>query len=398
MKNFQVINLGCKVNAVESANFVAGLLAKGYEQGNLEDCELVIVNTCTVTSVADKKSRKAVRHALKHSKGQVFVTGCSSKIDAQVFEDMDARVKVCPKAELLKKLNDAERLRQGPEFKTRVGIKIQDGCDNACTYCLVRHARGRSTSLPFDKVLAEAKRYIDAGVRELVLSGINIGAYNYQGKDLADLLAELCKIPCEEPYRFRISSIEPQDVSDAVIKAVKSSEGKICKHFHLPLQSGSSKVLHEMNRKYTAEEFQALVDKIYTQMPDFSISTDIIVCFPGETEEDFQKTLELAKACRFSKIHVFPYSKRQGTPAASRKDQIEDGIKAKRVKELSALGDKLRAENFKKRSGSPELCLVQEDGKALTESYFEITAPKDAEVGQLVKAPVISTEDQRSWS
>ncbi|MCF0104913.1 MAG: radical SAM protein, partial [Eggerthellaceae bacterium] len=231
MKKFQVINLGCKVNAVESANFMAGLLSKGYEQGALEDCELVIVNTCTVTSDADKKSRKSVRQALKASKGLVYVTGCSSEIDAKIFEDINPRVKVCAKADLLKDLNDAEFLRKGPEFKTRVGIKIQDGCNNACSYCLVRYARGRSKSLPFQQALSESKRYIDAGVRELVLSGINIGAYSYHGKGLVELLAELIKIPCNEPYRFRISSIEPQDLSDELIELVMNSQGRICRHF-----------------------------------------------------------------------------------------------------------------------------------------------------------------------
>lgn len=213
---------------------------------------------------------------------------------------------------------------------------------------------------------------------------------------LADLLRCLMKAIDEEfpadsglgvvpRVRFRVSSIEPRDVDDDLIELMAASNGRICRHLHLPLQSGSSKVLREMRRPYSAERFLGLVEKLYAAMPQLSLSTDVIVGFPGETEEDFLETCRVAEACRFSKMHIFRYSKRAGTPAAERDDQISPEVKAERAKRLEAIGERLRADDMRRRCGSRELALVESEGNATTESYHGIDAPAGSAVGDLVE-------------
>lgn len=421
--NFCVVNLGCKVNRVESDDAAALLAAHGTETCE-EDADLIVVNTCTVTGEAEKKTRKAVRHALRaNDHARVLVTGCAAAIDAAFYEGLDARVETVGKAALYERVaelallqdtsleeeatalsaegaehDSAPLLRLGEGFRTRVGVKVQDGCDNACTYCIVHVARGRATSRPADEVVRECVAYAEAGVKEIVLTGINLGSYRDGGTSRRDpsatrlaallrrLLAETAHLhePGEPSVRFRISSIEPRDVDDALIDLLAEAEGRVCRHLHLPLQSGSSKVLREMARPYDAEAYRALVNKLRARVPKLALSTDIIVGFPGETEDDFQETLALARACAFSKIHVFPYSRREGTPAAARADQVKPEVKAARAATLRALSDNLRAADYARRAGTQEFALVEENKTAMTESYYEIPAPADALPGALI--------------
>ncbi len=442
--NFNIVNLGCKVNRVESDAFAAGLLARGCVESD-GAADVVVVNTCTVTGEAEKKTRKAVRRALRDNPtAQVVVTGCAAAIDADTYLSMDPqRVHLAGKLEVDQLLDElvgplghgAQALAVGEGFHTRVGVKVQDGCNNACTYCIVHVARGRATSRNAEEVRAECVALARAGVREIVLTGINLGSYRWvaEAASPADdvvgasgtsgepalvgaadpsapaanppasrptplrldgllrlLLADTADIhePGEPACRFRISSIEPRDVSDDLIALMAAADGRICRHLHLPLQSGSTKVLREMHRPYTAQRFCALVEKLYEAMPQLSLSTDIICGFPGETEDEFAETLELARACRFTKIHVFPYSPRRGTPAAERADQVAPEVRAERAARLRALADELRAADFARRRGTVELALVEESGVAMTESYYELPAPAaDGEVASAQAAP-----------
>lgn len=439
--NFSIVNLGCKVNRVESDAFAAGLLARGCVETD-GAADVVVVNTCTVTGEAEKKTRKAVRRALRDNPtAQVVVTGCAAAIDADTYLSMDpAHVHLAGKLEvdqLLDRLvgplgHGAQVLAVGEGFHTRVGVKVQDGCNNACTYCIVHVARGRATSRNADDVRAECIALARAGVREIVLTGINLGSYRWvaegsaaagssseagevaaaaAGRDahapalaaapaarpaplrldglLRQLLADTADIhePGEPACRFRISSIEPRDVSDGLIKLMAASDGRICRHLHLPLQAGSTKVLREMHRPYTAEQFGALVEKLYAAMPQLSLSTDIICGFPGETDDEFAETLNLARACRFTKIHVFPYSPRRGTPAAARVDQVAPEVRSKRAARLRALADELREADRARRVGTVELALVEESGVAMTESYYELPAPSAPPAPPAVPAP-----------
>lgn len=406
--NFAVVNLGCKVNRVESDDASARLAARGFETKEA-DADLIVVNTCTVTGEAEKKTRKAVRRALRaNGRARVLVTGCAAAVDAAFYESLDPRVRVVGKARLAEEIEawcDSEGvsaapplLPVGPGFRTRVGVKVQDGCDNACTYCIVHVARGRATSRAADDVVRECAAYARAGAGEIVLTGINLGSYcdgarrEASSTRLADLLRRLLgatadlHAPGAFPVRFRISSIEPRDVDDALVDLLAAADGRVCRHLHLPLQAGSSKVLREMARPYDADRFRALVERLYAAVPGLALSTDVIAGFPGETDAEFQETLELARACRFAKMHAFPYSRRAGTPAAERADQVPPEVKAARAAQLRALGDELRAAERARRAGTVELALVEEGGVAMSESYFELPAPAGAPVGALVKA------------
>lgn len=389
--NFAVVNLGCKVNRVESDSIAARLLAAGGMAVRQQDADVIVINSCTVTGEADKKTRKSVRAALRaNPHAAVVVTGCGVTIDPQVFVEMSPRVAAVERTELFALLEDggAAPLRFGDDFRTRVNIKVQDGCDHACTYCIVHVARGPAMSMGHDDVLREARAYFESGAKELVLAGIDLGSYRSGGWGLAELVTELLEAAdsaCgagELPARVRASSIEPRSVDERFVDLLAGAQGRLCRHLHLPLQAGSSRVLREMARPYTADYFVELVEHLYERVPSLSLTTDIICGFPGETDDDFEQTLENARRCRFSKIHVFPYSRREGTPAAAREDQVAPEVKALRAARLRALSDELRAQDLARRSGTAELALVEPD-VALTESYHELPVPAGARAGEL---------------
>ena len=405
---YAVVNLGCKVNRVESDAFASSLDAHGAKSCDAADADLIVVNTCTVTGEAEKKTRKAVRRALRaNDRATVIVTGCAAAIDKDTFLAMDPRVRVMGKAELASSIDagawglDAAAhgpaLPVGEGYRTRVGVKVQDGCNNACTYCVVHVARGKATSVDPREVVRQCRALASAGVKEIVLTGINLGSYRWRDEEtgeatgLADLLRTLLEETAdlhkegEYPARFRVSSVEPRDVHDDLIEVLATAGGRVCRHLHLPLQSGNSKVLREMHRPYNAEHFEAIVANLYERVPELSLSTDIICGFPGETEGEFEDTLRVAHTCRFSKIHVFPYSKREGTPAAARIDQVPPGVKADRAQRLRDLGDLLRDNEREARKGTRELAVVEEEGVALTESYFEVPVPKNAKAGEMIE-------------
>lgn len=394
---FHIVNLGCKVNRVESDSFHDALGSRGLVCGELADADVVVVNTCTVTAVAEKKARKAVRHALASNlRAKVVVTGCASAIDREEFAGLSGRVEVVPKAmmgEYLAALagadapagrGDAEE--EGPALvpgRERFGLKVQDGCANRCTYCIVRVARGPQWSERPDNVLASARKMDSAGIPEIVLTGINLGGYASEGVDLAGLLRLL--LDARLSARLRLSSIEPDDVTDGLVDLIAASEGRVCRHLHLPLQSGSSKVLREMCRPYDSEAYEGLVASLRRRIPNLSLTTDVIVGFPGETEEEFQESVALCRRCGFSKIHVFPYSERRGTQAAERHDQVPKEVRLRRAAELREVAERLRRADRERRCGTVELAAVESSTRATTESYHEVEPPSGAVVGTLVE-------------
>ena len=391
-RSFSLVNLGCKVNRVESDAFRAALIAQGIREVDEENADFVIINTCTVTAEADKKARKACHHALSaNPEASVIVTGCAASISPNVFLEMSPRVSVVDKFALVQELgaSNSDALRVGEGFRTRVNIKIQDGCDHACSYCIVHVARGKATSLPASQVIAEARTYFAAGVKEIVLAGIDIGAYESEGMRVAQLCKKLIEVAdrtCDHDAlkpRIRISSIEPMNVGESLVELLATSEGRVCRHLHLPLQSGSSRVLAEMYRPYSAEAYLELVKRLKEAVPGISLSTDVIVGFPGETESDFSETCNVVRACGFSRLHVFPYSMRPGTPAAARTDQIPAEIKKERASHLRKIGQELRELDRTSRMGTRECALV-EGMHALSESYHEIDAPAGSKTGELV--------------
>ncbi len=397
---FSLVNLGCKVNRVEADSIGADLLAAGWE--SVARCaDVAVVNTCTVTAEADRKTRKEVNRALERNpQATVFVIGCAAAIDPMAYEALSPRVRVVSKGRVVEEclacahgaplpaLTDAGSavLRAGDSFPTRVGVKVQDGCDNACTYCIVHVARGPASSVPVAQVAEDVRALSSAGVREVVLTGIDLGAYNSDGTSLADLVMHLRTVSPET--RLRISSIEPHTLDESLIDVLAEQDGMVCRHLHVPLQSGSSKVLREMARRYTAQEYVDMVHNLRAAVPGLSLSTDCIVGFPGETDDDFAETVEVARACGFSRMHLFRYSRREGTPAALREDQVEPEVKARRMGALSSVSAELRVKDACSRVGTSELVLVESDGRGMTESYYEVALPGNFRRGGLVELPL----------
>ncbi|MDR1016568.1 MAG: MiaB/RimO family radical SAM methylthiotransferase [Coriobacteriales bacterium] len=388
---FYVYNLGCRVNRSESDHLEALLEAQGLERGGLADADLIVVNTCTVTSEAARKSRKAAHHARRHNpKARIMVTGCAVNIDPADFADFES---IGDKAALGAKLRQITFEASGqqepgtlsevlppPAARVRHDLKIQDGCGHDCAYCIVRKARGGARSLPVAKVLDGLSHWPDG---ETVFTGIDLGAYRDGDLDLAALL-RLC-LPRLGRGRIRLSSIEPTNLKQDLVDLIAESDGRICRHLHIPLQSGSDRILHNMSRPYDRDFYLTLVKRIRSRIPKVALSSDVIVGLPGESESDFADTIELCQACAFSKIHVFRYSARRGTPAANMPDQVDEAVKIARSQALRNLGQHLRATDLASRAGNRERVVVERTGLGTSESYHKIKTPRQARPGDLIE-------------
>lgn len=325
-RTFSIKTLGCKLNQHESAQMASQLVAEGWTAIPFgQPADMVIVNTCTVTDRSDKKCRNYIRQGAQFSRdGRVVVTGClfardpegirrmpevSLAVSGDEREHIASLVGVSPASGASSRSSNAVPL---PFFRSRGSIKIQDGCDGACSYCIVPAVRGAPRSMPMAEILDHARFLIDAGVPELVLTGITIGKYAYEGRSLADLARALADLPGK--FRLRITSIEPNHVSDALIDVY--SHEKVCQHIHLPLQSGSDRVLSAMRRPYTAAQYQGAVDSIRRAAPEIAVGADVIVGFPLEDDAAFNETLSLVRNISFAYVHQFTFSPRRGTEAS----------------------------------------------------------------------------------
>lgn len=396
----------------ESEAIAAALLALGWTRAtDAADCDVAILNTCTVTGEADAKNRKALRTLLRAGKAAIIVTGCAVNIDTARYADVDPRISCEHDKERIPAL--AVRLtrdtaavstaisdqttmeRSDSGFRTRVDLKIQDGCDNACSYCIVHVARGPARSVPAATVISRARTLADAGTRELVLVGIDLAAYRDADIDLARLVTLLQEKT--DIGRVRVSSVEPQSVTPTLVDVLAHSEGRLCRHLHLCLQSGSDKVLREMNRRYDADAFCALANRLHEAVPRIALSTDVIVGFPGETEDDFARTCKLVEHCGFMRLHVFRYSKRPGTPAAIRDDQVDPKIKAARSQTLIDLGRRLALSDMERRLGTIEEVVIERPGIGTSESYHAVACDTALPVGALVEVEFndIDTDNMR---
>ena len=358
--------LGCKVNLYETEVVMNNFKKRGYViVPFIEASDVIVINTCTVTNMSDRKSRNIIRQAVKNNPNCIVVVmGCYSQVKpnevkeisgvdiiigntnkskiVDLVEEYIRNKKTINLVEDIKKVDFEDMNLDSFETKTRAFIKIQDGCNNYCSYCIIPYARGDIRSKEKDKVLEEANTLVKNGYKEIVLAGIHTGHYgkdNYN-YDISDLLIDLCKI--DNLKRIRISSIEITELDDKFMKIL--SNDKIVNHLHIPLQSGCDKTLKEMNRKYDTNYFYNKINEIRNIKQDISITTDVIVGFPNETEEDFNETYNFIKKVSFSKLHVFPFSKRDGTKAATMTNQISEEIKKERVKKLLELSKELETE------------------------------------------------------
>lgn len=398
MKKAAFFTLGCKVNQYESEAMRESFESAGYETVDFGDfADVYIINTCSVTAIADRKSRKAIKQArnLNHD-AIVVVAGCYSQTNPNAVKTLEVADVIIGntekenivdivesyKGETIEKVNDIMKCRTfaGPtaashKGKTRAFMKIQDGCDNFCTYCIIPYARGPVRSRPVDEIIAEAKSFVKNGYKEIVLTGIHITKY---GKDLknitlTDVLSELNKI--EDLERIRLGSLEYNRNLTEIVERV-GEYPKLCPHFHISLQSGSAGMLERMKRTYTPAEYKAAVELIRKTWSEAAITTDIMVGFPGETDEEFAESMSFAKEIGFAKMHVFAYSRRPGTIADKMENQVPETIKKQRSEKMQALATRLENEFYKSCIGNRFSVLVErKTGDNLYEGHTENYIP-----------------------
>ncbi len=395
-----VYTLGCKVNTYESEFVIKEFIKRGYTLTSFSDdtADVYLINTCTVTNTSDQKSRKMIRQARRKNKNAVVVAmGCFTQIrnnDNDIMDFVDVVIGNRDKSKIVdltekfikdhKKITNIEDINESDfddmeisyfNTRTRALVKIEDGCENFCSYCIIPYARGKVRSKKPEKVLEEVERLAKNGYKEIVLTGIHTGHYgaDLENYDFSDLLRALEKIDGID--RIRISSIEIMELNDKFLNILKDSK-KIVNHIHIPLQAGSDHVLKLMNRKYDKEYYLDRINKIRKIRPDMAVTTDVIVGFPSETEEDFNETIEFIKKVNFAGGHVFPFSRRNGTPAAKMTGQLTKEEKHIRCKTLISVFDSLEESYYKKHIGSTLIVIPEnyEDGilTGHTDNYLKV--------------------------
>lgn len=413
-KTFSILTLGCKVNQYESEAMSEIFEKRGYrEVGNDEFSDVYIVNTCTVTNLSDRKSRQFIRKSKKKNPDSVVaVVGCYSQVspdEVKNIEGVDVVIGTTERNKIVdlieeskeshEKINIVKDLKNVREFanttnfdsnnRTRAYMKVQDGCNRFCTYCIIPFARGPIRSRTIEDSVREARTLADRGFKEIVLTGIHIGSFGMDMGDmrLIDLIESIAEVDGIE--RIRLSSVEPIIITDEFMeRAVKT--GKLCDHFHLSLQSGSNNILKAMNRRYTRKEYIEKANIIRKYMPHAGLTTDIIVGFPGESEEDFHDSMSIVREVGFSRIHVFKYSKRKNTKAAVMKNQIDGNVKKERSEKLIALGEEYQEIFERENMKTHQSVLFEEEDKGeyygYTTNYIRVKAKSEVDLKNKIKS------------
>ena len=416
MRSVGVLTLGCKVNTYESEYVINELKKAGYEIKDFDDiCDVYIINTCTVTNNSDSKSRKMIRQAIKKNPNACVVAmGCFIAANPEYSENgLDIIIGNKDKSKIVELLDEyfknkeilnvqyTGRLKEFEDMyitnfpgRTRAFVKIQDGCDNFCTYCIIPFVRGKCRSKEEDKVIEEVTDLVKNGYKEVVLTGIHTGSY---GVDLdtsfADLLNKLVKIDGLE--RLRISSIETTELNEDVLDVLRNSK-VLVDHLHIPIQAGSNEILKAMNRKYDLDYFKNKIKEIRSIRPEISISTDVIVGFPGETEELFQTTIATCREIEFSKLHVFPFSERKGTRAAALDNKIDNKEKKNRARRLIEVSEELEIKYMEKFIGREVEVLVEEhkDGYSIghTGNFLHVKFEGESPINEFTNVKITSVD------
>ncbi len=412
-----VYSLGCKVNIYESEYVINLLKNHDYQIVDFDDeADIYIINTCSVTNESDKKSRKIINQAKRKNKDAIIIVmGCYSQIRSN---EVEADIVIGNKdksrildiiSEYLTNHNQIKRIYDlsNQEFEdmtitnfenhTRAFVKIQDGCNAYCSYCIIPYTRGGLRSKSMDKVIKEVSLLVKNGYKEIVLTGIHTGRYGIDiNTNLETLLDELVKI--DGLYRIRLSSIEINELTPHIIKLINTND-RIAKHLHVPIQSGSDKILKSMNRRYNKKEF---IDKIneLKKIKDISLTTDLIVGFPGEGEEEFHETIDTLKEIGFTKIHTFPYSRRNGTPASTMSNQVEESIKKKRVREVINLSNELESTYYNKYIGKVLDGLVEsrkDEKQVLTSNYISVIVNDNVQNNEIVNVMITDVDNDKVY-
>ena len=414
---FKIITLGCKVNTYESEMMQEKLLSNGFMETYDNDAKVVIVNTCSVTNMADAKSRKLIRYAKRENKDAIIVVcGCSAENHKEELLTLgiDILIGNKDKSNIVELINNYfQTHKQYMKFydnkhlefenmevdkfrdQTRAYMKIQDGCNNYCAYCIIPYVRGNIRSKDINLAYNEALELVKNKHYEIVLTGIHTGSYGRgYGYNLVDLMTKMVDIP--DLKRIRLSSIEITELDDQFFDFLKNNS-KLCNHLHVPLQAGSEKILKLMGRHYDKEFYLNTINKIRSIRPDINISTDVIVGFPGETEEDFLECIAFCKQIKFAKIHVFPYSKRDGTRAAVMPDQLDMGIKKERARRLIEVSNKLERDYNERFLNEEVEVLIESKENGLTvghtSNYLKVIIDGAYSKNTFVKVKVYEVND-----
>ncbi len=428
MNKVAFYTLGCKVNQYETEAMEELLEKEGYEIVDIDTyADIYVINTCTVTNLSDRKSRQFIRRSKRINKESIIaVVGCYSQVAPEEIVEIEGVdviigtterhriLELCEKAkennEILNIVQDIKGMKNFEELnidevksKTRAFVKIQDGCNQFCSYCIIPYARGPIRSRPLKSIVKECERLAGSGFKEVVLTGIHVASY---GKDLIndnitllDVIEEINNVKGID--RIRLSSIEPTLIDDEFMKRY-AKLSKACAHFHLSLQSGSDAVLKKMNRKYTTNQYRETVSIIRKYLPDAGITTDIIVGFPDETDENFNETLDFVKDIGFSRIHVFKYSPRKGTPASKHKNQVDGNVKYKRSERLINLSEEEMAKFHSKFIGETMEILFEEKMKnyeeymeGYTNNYIRVAAKTNSDIGgQILPVKIVARKKE----
>lgn len=423
MRKIVIVTLGCKVNQYESASFHSAFEERGHQVlANEPAPDIVVVNTCSVTQKAENQSKQLIRKALRqYAEAKIIITGCYTQLNAEEVlqweECQNKKVSIIGNGDKNLLVDKALAEAETPVFhvtpietvksitnlpitrfgnRTRAYLRIQDGCNSFCTYCIVPHTRGRSRSLEVSQVLLQADIFAMQGYKEIVLTGIHIGYYGADLQDNIDISSIVSKLCSQFPeMRFRLSSIEPLEITPALLN-VMSENTNFMPHLHIPLQSGSDDILLRMNRRYNTSQFSEILNECRTRIDDLAIGIDVLVGFPGETEKHFEQIFSFLQRENFTYLHIFPYSKRTGTPAAQYADHIEEQEKEKRVNLLRKLSDDKKKAFYRRFIGSRRKMLVENTRnkhgflRGFTDNYIPVSVPGEDHL----KSTVVSVEIQ----
>ena len=419
MRKIAFYTLGCKVNQSDTASMEGIFRRAGYEVVDFgSPADVYLINTCVVTNTGQRKSRQIINRAVRHNPlSLIVVTGCYPQtapeevraiagVDVIIGNQERARIVELVEQALENKqteiLDNVQKMTVDTKFeelgvgtetdKTRAFLKIQEGCNQYCTYCIIPYARGPLRSRSLESIRSEVAKLVEAGYKEVVLIGIHLGCYGKElakeGKHITLYDAVQAVLSVEGMCRVRLGSLESVEVEPRLLELM-ANEPRLCKHLHLPLQSGCDKILQAMHRPYDTARFTQLLQQIRAQVPDVAITTDIIVGFPGETEEDFATTLAFAEKCGFAKMHIFPYSKRKGTPAEKMPNQVDEAVKGERAARLAAVDEKLHQAMLKQMVGKTEEVLFAQPVDAvhmegLCGPYLRVVVPGTSELANTI--------------
>ena len=419
MRKIAFYTLGCKVNQSDTASMEGIFRRAGYEVVDFgSPADVYLINTCVVTNTGQRKSRQIINRAVRHNPlSLIVVTGCYPQtapeevraiagVDVIIGNQERARIVELVEQALENKqteiLDNVQKMTVDTKFeelgvgtetdKTRAFLKIQEGCNQYCTYCIIPYARGPLRSRSLESIRSEVAKLVEAGYKEVVLIGIHLGCYGKElakeGKHITLYDAVQAVLSVEGMCRVRLGSLESVEVEPRLLELM-ANEPRLCKHLHLPLQSGCDKILQAMHRPYDTARFTQLLQQIRAQVPDVAITTDIIVGFPGETEEDFATTLAFAEKCGFAKMHIFPYSKRKGTPAEKMPNQVDEAVKSERAARLAVVDEKLHQAMLQQMVGKTEEVLFEQPVDAvhmegLCGPYLRVVVPGTEELSNTI--------------